>query len=124
MDESYILYVRNELGEFVPIPAIKGDKGAQGDKGDTVRVKYRSVTLEAALWSGDASPYIMTFDIDGVDAETLVSFALTADNIMECYNGDYALAVVNNNGVVTFYAIGSKPTSDIETNVTLWEVTA
>lgn len=111
----YILNVKED-GAWKGIPAIKGDRG------DTGKFKYANVTLEAALWSDGASPYTQTMNIDGVGVNTCVNLCPDANIIQGSIAGKYVLAVVNNNGVVTFYAINGKPTADITMQVQIVEV--
>lgn len=111
----YILNVKED-GAWKGIPAIKGDRG------DTGKFKYANVTLEAALWSDGASPYTQTVNIDGVGENTCVNLCPDANNLQAAINEGYLLTVVNNNGVVTFYSVGSVPQTDITLQVQIVEV--
>ena len=116
MDEIYNLYVRGDDDIFHPIPALKGDKGDSG------KFKYANVTLEAALWSDGVSPFTQTMDIEGVGENTCINLCPDANVIQASITGKYVLSVVNNNGVVTFYAINNKPTTNIVMQVQIVEV--
>ena len=99
-----------------------GETGAQGAQGEPGGFYYTVVELTAALWSNDASPYTMTLDVPYVTSESCVNLCLSYDNITKGISEGYTLAVVNNNGIVTFYAIGNKPVSNISLQIQIGEV--
>lgn len=115
MPDTSVLKVR-ENGAWVSIPAIRGKKGERG------KALYRDVMLESTLWSSSGGSHVQTPTIDGVTGSMCVNLCLNATNLQACIDGKYALAVVNNNGVVTFYAIGKVPAQDISLQVQLIEV--
>lgn len=103
-------------GAWVEIPAIRGEKGERG------KALYRDVVLEAALWSSNGGSHVQTPTIEGVTGDMCVNLCLNATNLQACIDEKYALAVVNNNGVVTFYAVGNVPTQNITLQVQMIEV--
>lgn len=119
MDEIYNLYVRGDDSSFHPIPALKGDKGDNGENG---KFYYTTVVLQSSLWSNSGSPYTQTLDVEHVTANSCVNICPSYTNISAAINEKYTLAVVNNNGIVTFYAIGNKPVSNISLQVQVAEV--
>lgn len=152
MNSFGVLYIRGEDGVFYPIDALRGEKGDRGETGPRGPVGetgaqgpqgvqgpigetgatgaqgepggfyYTVVELTAALWSNEASPYTMTLDVPYVTSESCVNICPSYDNIAAGISEGYTLAVVNNNGIVTFYAIGNKPVSNISLQVQISEV--
>lgn len=114
MNNGVLKYLDN--GVYKTIPTMAGPKGEPGG------FYYSTIELPAALWSNDASPYTMTLDVPYVTENSCVNLCLSYDNITAGISENYTLAVVNNNGVVTFYAIGDKPVSNIRLQVQVAEV--
>lgn len=94
-----------------------------GDKADKSKIKY--ITL-SSTWTGSASPYSQTVTISGytVTANTKVDLQPAAAAIQQLIDdGVLGLYVLNNNGALTAYAIGEKPTASLTIQATLSEVT-
>lgn len=82
-----------------------------------------SVSLSTA-WVGEASPYSQIITISGATATKKVDLQPTPEQLnalME--NGTAGLQAVNNNGAITVYAFGEKPTEAMTIQATLTEVT-
>ena len=84
--------------------------------------KRTSVTLPAANWTGSANPWSQVVTISGITANSKVDLQPTAVQIVEMQNNDIALMTENNDGVITVYAIGSKPAKDYTMQVLITEV--
>lgn len=84
--------------------------------------KSATITLPAANWTGDANPWSQVVTINGVTANSKVDLQPTAVQIVELQNNDIALMAENDDGVITVYAIGSKPTVDYTMQVLITEV--
>lgn len=84
--------------------------------------KSTAITLPAAGWTGDTNPWSQVVTINGVTANSKVDLQPTAIQIVEMQNDDIALMTENNDGVITVYAIGSKPTVDYTMQVLITEV--
>lgn len=87
-----------------------------------IKPKCTSITLPAASWTGDTNPWSQVVNINGVTTNSKVDLQPTAVQIVELQNNDIALMAENDDGVVTVYAIGSKPTVDYTMQVLITEV--
>ena len=84
----------------------------------------RTVTLKASDWLGDASPFAQVVAIGDVTSLTKVDLQPTLDQLDTLYRQSVGFYTVNEDGVVTVYAVGSKPTKDFTIQVTMTEVEA
>ena len=80
------------------------------------------VTLRAANWRGDNSPYSQVVNIPGVTEFSQVDLTPSAEQLTIFHNKDVAFVTENDGGVVTVYAIGQKPENDYTIQVTITEV--
>ena len=94
--------------------------GPFGGAGGTAG-KLTNITLPVANWKGGESPYYQVVDVEGVSVNSKVEFQPSAEIF---YNKAIAMTAVNEEGVVTVYAIGDKPTDDYILQATITEVTA
>ena len=85
--------------------------------------RISNITLLAANWVGDTSPYSQVVTVEGATARSQVDLTPSAEQLAIFHNKDLALVTENNNGVVTVYAIGQKPENDYTIQVTITEVT-
>ena len=88
--------------------------------------KIRTISLPAANWVGDESPYSQTFEagtISGVTANSKIDLQPTIELLEYLQNEEITLTSENNGGVVTFYALEWKPEMDIEIQATINEIT-
>ena len=86
--------------------------------------KIGTATLLASAWKGNASPYSQVVNINGVTANSQVDLTPSADQLAVFHDKDLAFVTENDDGVVTVYAIGQKPTNDYTIQVTITEVYA
>ena len=84
--------------------------------------KIGEVTLTAAGWQGEASPYSQVVSIDGVTKNSQVDLTPSVEQLAVFYEKDLTFVTENNGGVVTVYAIGQKPLNDYTIQVTITEV--
>lgn len=80
------------------------------------------ITLRAANWRGDASPYSQVVSVSGVTEVSQVDLTPSAEQLSIFHNKDVAFVTENDGGVVTVYAIGQKPENDYTIQVTITEV--
>ena len=86
--------------------------------------KKATVTL-STNWTGSASPYTQSVNITGTTANSKVDLQPDASVIAQMGNdGTTALYIVNNNGTLTAYAVGMKPTASMTIQATVSEVSA
>ena len=80
------------------------------------------VNLLADKWEGDRSPYSQVVEIDGVTENSQVDLTPSVEQLSIFHHKDLAFVTENEDGVVTVYAIGQKPESDYNIQVTITEV--
>lgn len=84
--------------------------------------KMTTITLPASSWAGDANPWSQVVTMNGVTANSKIDLQPTALQIVDMQNNDIALMAENDDGIVTVYAIGSKPTVDYTMQALITEV--
>lgn len=85
--------------------------------------KLTSITMPAANWSGSNNPYSQVVACSGVNVNSKLDLQPTPTQIVELQDVEISLMLTNTNGVVTAWAIGGKPTSDMTMDVLITEVT-
>jgi hypothetical protein len=86
--------------------------------------RLSEITLFADEWLGEDAPYSQVVQIEGVTSKTKVDLLPDVDLLATFHEKDIALVTENDDGVVTVYAIGDKPTKDYTMQVALKEVEA
>lgn len=81
-----------------------------------------SVDLIASKWEGAESPYAQVVSIDGVTEYSKIDLNPSVEQLAIFRNKDIAFVTENEDGVVTVYCIGQKPTIDYSMQVTITEV--
>lgn len=81
-----------------------------------------TVNLLAANWVGGANLYSQVVAIDGVTENSQVDLTPSVEQLVIFYEKDLTFVTENEDGVVTVYAIGQKPTNDYAIQVTITEV--
>ena len=81
-----------------------------------------SVTLHASAWKGSDSLYSQVVTIPGVTKYSKVDLLPSVEQLAIFHNKDVAFVTENDNGVVTVFAIGEKPTLDYTMQVSITEV--
>ena len=89
-----------------------------------ISTKIVDVTLLASAWQGDEDPYSQVVAIDGVTPNTKVDLLPDVEQLAIFHDKDIAFVTENDNGTVTVYAIGDKPTKDYTMQAALKEVEA
>lgn len=84
------------------------------------RISY--IDLLASKWQGAASPYSQVVDVAGATKNSQVDLTPSVEQLSIFHNKDLAFVTENEDGVVTVYAIGQKPTNDYTIQVTITEV--
>jgi hypothetical protein len=84
--------------------------------------RIATITLSAANWSGASAPYSQVVEVSSATAASKIDLQPTAAQIVELQNADIALMAENDNGVVTIYSFGGKPSVDMSMQVMLTEV--
>ena len=84
--------------------------------------RVSTINLPANAWKGSAAPYSQVVSVATVTAATKIELNATVAQIVSLQNDDIALMAENNNGVVTIYSFGGKPSTNMTMHVTLTEV--
>ena len=89
-----------------------------------MKPQLTTVILPAANWIGESNPWSQVISINGVTANSRIDLRATALQIIELQDNDIAFIAENNNGIVTVYALGGKPTVDYTIQAEITEVVA
>lgn len=81
-----------------------------------------TITLFADGWTGEGELYSQVVEIEGVTENSKVDLQPTPEQITEMVNSEISMTTTNNDGVITVYAIGSAPTTDMTIQVLITEV--
>lgn len=84
--------------------------------------KVDYVTLLASAWEGSNNLYSQVVEVEGVTEFSQVDLKPNAEQLAIFHEKDLALTTENEDGVVTVYAIGDKPTGDYTMQVSITEV--
>lgn len=80
------------------------------------------ITLLASAWVGKDNPYSQVVTIEDITEYTKVDLLPSVEQLAIFHDKDLAFVTENEDGVVTVYAIGEKPTNDYTMQVALTEV--
>lgn len=83
---------------------------------------HSSVTLLASAWVGDDSPYSQVVTIDKATKNSKIDLQPSVEQLVAFHDKDLAFVTENDDGVITVYAIGDRPTRDYTIQVTITEV--
>ena len=92
--------------------------------GGSISAKLTEVTVRAADWKNAVSPFSQVVEVNGVSTTSRVDLYFKEDQIEAMAKKNLALVAVNDSGVITVFAYGSKPTEDITLDAVVLEVTA
>lgn len=81
-----------------------------------------NVTLPASKWVGADSLYSQVVTIDGITEYSKVDLLPSVEQLAIFHNKDVAFVTENEDGVVTVFAIGDKPTNDYIIQASITEV--
>lgn len=84
--------------------------------------KLTTVTIPASGWVGSSNPWNQVIQCNGVNVNSKLDLQPTPTQIVELQDAEISLMATNNNGVVTIYALGGKPTFDMTMDVLITEV--
>ena len=82
------------------------------------------VKLYASKWVGTVSPYSQVVTVEGATSRSQVDLTPSHDQLAVFHSKDLAFVTENDNGKITVYAIGQKPTNDYTIQATVTEVKA
>ena len=84
--------------------------------------RISEITLLANGWAGNTSPYSQVVEIEGVTEYSQVDLKPSMEQLDVFHDKDIALVAENEDGVVTVYLIGNKPTNNYTMQVSITEV--
>ena len=96
----------------------------RGPLGGGSDIRLVVVTILASAWVGTESPYSQVVTINGVTKYSKVDLQPSVEQLEIFHDKDLAFVTENDDGVVTVFAIGDKPTSDYTIQATIMEVSA
>ena len=94
----------------------------EGPFGSTVTSKLSTVTVLADAWKNATSPYTQEVELTDVSKNSQVNIALSMEQLAELSEKVLGFVAVNDDGVVTVYAFGEKPSKDYTLQVTIQDV--
>jgi hypothetical protein len=125
LDEKFIPDTIARVSEVEEVKNLIGDTSVS-DQINTaiaaIKPKCTAITLPASNWTGDANPWSQVVTVNGVTSNSKVDLQPTAVQIVDLQNNEITLILQNDNGVVTAWAIGNKPTKDYTMQVLITEV--
>lgn len=80
------------------------------------------ITLLASAWTGSGNLHSQVVAIEGVTERSQVDLTPSVEQLVVFHEKDLTFVTENEDGVVTVYAIGQKPTNDYTIQVTIREV--
>ena len=84
--------------------------------------KISAVSLPASGWTEATNIYSQVVSVTGATVNSKVDLYPTPEQLVELQSAGIVLVAVNEDGVVTVYALNNKPTADYNMQVTLTEV--
>ena len=85
-------------------------------------IKLSEVVLPSSNWIGEESPYSQVVSLSNVTMYSKVDLQPSVEQLDVFHDKDLAFVAENEDGVVTVYAVGDKPTQDYTIQVTISEV--
>lgn len=91
-----------------------------------ITTRLASITLASTSWTGSSTgPYTQTVTISGETITSKTKVDIQPDSTVLTVmssDGIYGMYIQNNNGTLTAYSVGAKPTSNLTVQVSLEEV--
>ena len=81
-----------------------------------------SVTLYASKWTGSASPYSQVVHVEGATQYSKIDLQPSTEQLDIFHEKDLAFVAENEDGVITVFCVGQKPTNDYTMQITVTEV--
>lgn len=113
--------VSNDSGAYMELEYVMDAKKYFATNGG-IPSRLSSVTLLASAWKGADSLYSQVVTIKDVTPYSKVDLLPSVEQLAIFHNKDVAFVTENEDGVVTVYAIGVKPTQDYTMQVQITEV--
>lgn len=125
------------IEEYIPVAlyadedmevSLSSDETMAVDLGEVLRVPANSsswlteVTLLASAWEGSDKLWSQVVTIEGTTECSKVDLTPSAEQLTIFHEKDIAFTTENNDGIITVFAIGDKPTNDYTISAVVTEV--
>ena len=114
--------VSNDAGAYMELEYVMDAKKYIDSLLNAPPAKITTVSLKASKWTGADSLYSQVVTIDGITPYSKVDLLPSVEQLAIFHNKDVAFVTENEDGVVTVYAIGDKPTLDYTMQAQITEV--
>ena len=84
--------------------------------------KVTEILLLANAWAGTESPYSQIVEVEGATEYSKVDLQPSVEQLEIFHDKDVAFLTENEDGVITVFAVGDKPTMDYTIQATIMEV--
>lgn len=96
--------------------------GGGGEPAGSPTTRIGEITLLASAWEGNEDPYSQVVRLPYVTPTTKIDLQPSVEQLAIFHDKDLAFVTENDNGIVTVYAIGDRPTNDYTMQVSMKEV--
>lgn len=114
--------ISNDAGAWMELEYVMDGKKYMDSIIAGPAAKLSEVFLPASAWKGSGSLYSQVVSIEGITEYSKVDLLPSVEQLAIFHNKDVAFVTENEDGVVTVYAIGTKPTQDYSMQVGITEV--
>ena len=114
--------VTNDAGAYMELEYVMDAKMYIDSLVEEAVARLENVTLLASAWVGADSLYSQVVTIEGITPYSKVDLLPSVEQLAIFHNKDVAFVTENEDGVVTVFAIGDKPTNDYTMQVSITEV--
>lgn len=114
--------VSNDAGAWMDLEYVMDSKKYIDSLIKEPPARLSSVTLLASKWAGSNSLYSQVVTIPGITEYSKVDLLPSVEQLAIFFNKNVSFVTENEDGVVTVYAIGDKPTLDYTMQVQITEV--
>ena len=116
--------VSNDSSAHMEIEYVMDAKKYIDSLAATPQARLADITLRASAWAGSNSLYSQVVSIPGITEYSKVDLLPSVEQLAIFFNKNVAFVTENEDGVVTVYAIGDKPTLDYTMQAQITEVEA
>ena len=91
------------------------------NKPNLQNTSVKNITLYKSSWTDDG-PYTQVITLDNITSNSKIDMQVNVDTFAAINTGNYHLLIKNDSCTVTIYAIGAKPSTDLNLQLTITEV--
>ena len=113
-----------EDGQTLTAEHLNHIEDAIADLASSGKARISEVSLINTAWTSNSAGTLhsQVVTVEGVTPRSQVDLTPSVQQLLIFYEKDLTFVTENNNGTVTVYAIGQKPTNDYVMQVTITEV--